>query len=112
MSLITTENFSVNSTENFNFFCKGMFIACSENISTYIIHEQKASILLFKKLHRRKLKNIQSILKEEKHSSQKGIKSMESYLYLISYLYPRRVTIDTKFYIFQYELLHDILYLN
>ena len=55
MSLITTENFSVNSTENFNFFCKGMFIACSENISNYIIHEQKASILLFKKLHRREL---------------------------------------------------------
>ena len=70
------------------FYCLKKYI--EENSKIYNLYVKKKNILL-KKV---------------------SMLSMESYLYLISYLYPWRVTIDTKFYIFQYELVHDILYLN
>ena len=82
---------------------------------TNIKIHQKTSNILFRKTKSRELYNLQLILNVEKPTAQtyfeKKIQNRKLEWKDI-YTLPRRVTINTNLRIFQYKLLHNILYLN
>ena len=96
-----------------------MFLEYGNNIIDLIINEhhliKKHQIYCLEKLNSRELYNMQLILKVEKPTFQtyfeKKFQNPELEWKDI-YTLPRRVTINTNLRIFQYKLLHNILYLN
>ena len=96
-----------------------MFLECCNNNSDLIINEhhliKKHQIYCLEKLNSRELYNTQLILNVEKPTIQtyfeKKIQNPELEWEDI-YTLPRRVTINTNLRIFQYKLLHNVLYLN
>ena len=98
---------------------KEMFLECGNNISDPIINEhhliKKHQIYCLQKLNSRKLCNIQLILNVERPAAQtyfeKKCQKPELERKVIC-TFPRRVTIYTNLRIFQYKLLHNILYRN
>ena len=95
-----------------------MVLECGDNISDLIINEhhsiKKHQIYCLEKLNSRELYNMQLILKVEKTTAQtyfeKNFKNHELEGKDKDTL-PRRVMSNTNFRIFQYKLLHNILYL-
>ena len=98
---------------------KEKFLECGDNISDLIINEhhliKKHQIYCLEKLNSRELYNMQLTLNVEKLTTQayfeKNFQNLElewKDIYNLS----RRVTINTNLRIFQYKLLHNILYLN
>ena len=76
---------------------------------------KKHQIYCLEKLNRRELYNMQLILKVEKPTAQtyfdKNFQNLEL-KWKDMYTLPRHVTINTNLHIFQYKLLHNILYLK
>ena len=98
---------------------KEMFFECGNNINDLIIKEhhliQKHQIYCLEKLNSRELYNMQLILKVEKPTAQiyfEKIFQNPKLEWKDMYTLPRRATINTNLRIFQYKLLHNILYLN
>ena len=96
-----------------------MFLEYGNNIIDLIVNEhhliKKHQIYWLEKLNSRELYNMQLILKVEQTTAQtyfeKKCQNPELEWKDI-YTLPRRVTINTNLRIFQYKLLHNILYLN
>ena len=97
---------------------KEMFLECGNN-NDLIIKEhhliQKHQIYCLEKLNSRELYNMQLILQVEKPTAQTYFKKIfqnPELEWKDMYTLPRCVTINTNLHIFQYKLLHNILYLN
>ena len=89
---------------------------CGDNISDLIVNEhhliKKHEIYCSEKLNSRELYNMQRILNVEcSNIFREKFQNLELEWEDI-YTLPRRVTINTNLRIFQYKLLHNILYLN
>ena len=96
-----------------------MFLECGNNISNLIINEhhliKKHQIFCLEKLISRQLYNMQLILNVEKPTAQTYFqKKFQNPELEWNYIHPppRQVTINTNLHIFEYKLLHNVLYHN
>ena len=99
--------------------CKEMVLKCDISIGDLIIKEyhliKKHQIYCLEKLNTRELYNMLLILKVEKPTVQTYFEKIFQNPQLEwkdIYTLPGLVTINTSLRIFQYKLLHDILYLS
>ena len=94
-------------------------LGCCSNINNLIINEghliKKQQIYCLQKINSRELCDMQLILKQETPTAQtyfaKNFQNAEL-KWIDTYTLPRRVTINANLRIFQYKLLHNILYLD